>query len=224
MLATQSTNASDNEPAANVSTVARRHRVQSWRQFALPLSLAGLCLWVGIAFAGFVREVNSLKAPTPVAADGIVVVTGGSARIEVALELLADGAAERLLISGVHDRTDAATLVARTHADAALFDCCVDLDHAALDTAGNAREASSWAREHQFRSLLVVTSSYHIARTTQELAHHLPGVELVAFPIDPASDTQRATGRQEGSWPTSLLVREFVKLQVARLRHLVERA
>lgn len=188
---------------------------------AFTILVGGLAVWMLIAFADFIRDVNALTAPAPVDADGIVVVTGGSARIEVALQLLQDGAAQRLLISGVHDTTDAATLVRRTQADPALFACCVDLDHAALDTAGNARETARWAQEHAFDSLLVVTSAYHIPRTTQEIARLLPGVELIPFPIDPATGNQYATAQNNGSWPVALLAREFMKLQFARVRHLV---
>lgn len=183
--------------------------------------LGGAVVFVIIAFANFVRDVNALSAPNPVRADGIVVVTGGQARIEVALQLLEDGAAQRLLISGVYDSTDSSMLAQRTQVDTALFDCCVDLDHAALDTAGNAREAARWVTEHGFTSLLVVTSAYHVPRTTNEIARLLPGVELIAFPIDPTADNQRASAQVVNSWPVSLLVREFTKLQLARLRHLV---
>lgn len=198
----------------------RRKRTVASRM-AVTALVGGLAVWILVAFADFIHDVNALTAPAPVDADGIVVVTGGSARIEVALQLLQNGAAERLLISGVHDSTDAATLVQRTQADPALFDCCVDLDYDALDTAGNARETARWAQQHAFGSLLVVTSAYHIPRTTREIEQLLPGVELIPFPIDPATGNQYATAQNNGSWPVALLAREFMKLQLARMRHLV---
>lgn len=199
----------------------KRTRPHAIYRLALTALAGGLAVWLMVAFAGFVGKINALAVPSPASADGIVVVTGGSARIEVALQLLEDGAAERLLISGVHDNTDATMLVRRTQTDPALFDCCVDLDHAAMDTAGNAREAARWAQEHDFQSLLVVTSAYHIPRTTREMARLLPGVELIAFPIDPATGDYRASGNQSASWSITLLAREFAKLQFARIRHLV---
>ncbi|MEM1285393.1 MAG: YdcF family protein [Pseudomonadota bacterium] len=199
-----------------------------------------LVVWVSFAFVGFVQDVNALSAPTPdnetsKLADGLVVVTGGPDRIEVALDLLTDGAADRLLISGVHTGTGVAALVRRTQADPALFDCCIDLDRNAMDTAGNAREAAAWVDTHGFQSLLVVTSAYHIPRTLSEMRHLLPEVDLVAFPIGPAGamgpEGQASEARSDGlpdrfsdnvSWPLRLLAREFTKLQLARLRHLVE--
>lgn len=179
---------------------------------------------MSLAFAGFVRDVNALAAPQiagnpPKLADGLVVVTGGPGRIEVALDLLTGGAADRLLISGVHTGTSVAALVRRTQADPTLFDCCIDLDRDAMDTAGNAREAAAWVDRHGFGSLLVVTSAYHMPRTLAEMRHLLPGVNLIAFPIEPAGE---ATADRP-AWPLKLLAREFTKLHLARLRHLVER-
>lgn len=209
------------ETQADKQASPKKARPHAASRLALTALTGALAVWLMVAFAGFVGSVNALSVPTPARADGIVVVTGGSARIEVAIQLLEDGAAERLLISGVHDSTDAATLVRRTRTDPALFECCVDLDHAAMDTAGNAREAANWAREHGFQSLLVVTSAYHIPRTTREMARLLPGVELIAFPIDPGTGDHRAASSQSSSWSIALLAREFAKLQLARIRHLV---
>jgi uncharacterized SAM-binding protein YcdF (DUF218 family) len=211
--------------AANAAGLAapaprRRKRAIASRLGATAL-LGGLAVLAFVAFADFISEVNALSAPNPAAADGIVVVTGGADRIEVALQLLSDGAAQRLLISGVHDRTTARSLVTRTQADPALFDCCVDLDHDALDTAGNARETARWAQERGFSSLLVVTSAYHIPRTTSEIARLLPGVELIPFPITPEDHEQPAVADSDMSWPVGLLAREFMKLQLSRVRHLV---
>jgi uncharacterized SAM-binding protein YcdF (DUF218 family) len=225
--ATMSTQAPDQpkEPATDAIGLAapeprRRKRAIASRLGATAL-LGGLVVFSFVAFADFVSQVDALSAPNPAAADGIVVVTGGADRIEVALQLLSDGAAQRLLISGVHDRTTARSLVTRTRADPALFDCCVDLDHDALDTAGNARETARWAQAQGFSSLLVVTSAYHIPRTTSEIAHLLPGVELIPFPITPEDHEHPVVADSDMSWPVGLLAREFMKLQLSRVRHLV---
>lgn len=223
-MSSRASDQTDAEPGASTSgTPKRRKRTFAGRLLVTGI-LGGALVLSLIAFADFVRDVNALAAPSPVAADGIVVVTGGQARIEVALQLLQDGVAQRLLISGVHDATSTANLVARTQADPSLFACCVDLDRAAMDTAGNARETASWAKAHEFSSLLVVTSAYHIPRTTREIARLLPDVDLIPFPIDPAADGQRAIADGSGPWPVGLLAREFMKLQLARVRHLVEAA
>ena len=56
-----------------------------------------------------------------------------------------------------------------------------DFDHS-VNTLGNAVETRRWAQAKGFRSLIVVTSAYHMPRAMAEIAHQLPEVALVAFP------------------------------------------
>ena len=44
-------------------------------------------------------------------------------------------------------------------------------------------ETRRWAREHNFNSLIVVTSNWHMPRAMAELAHQLPDVTLIAYPV-----------------------------------------
>jgi hypothetical protein len=71
------------------------------------------------------------------------VLTGGSARVETGVELLMAGKGRRLLISGVNPMARVEDLRRATGGDRDLFACCVDIDHAALDTIGNAEESAS---------------------------------------------------------------------------------
>ena len=61
--------------------------------------------------------------------------------------------------------------------------CCVDVGHEALNTVGNAEETRAWAADRGYRSLLVVTSSYHMPRAMLELRRHMPDVRLIAAPV-----------------------------------------
>ncbi|MEM6382727.1 MAG: YdcF family protein [Pseudomonadota bacterium] len=185
----------------------------------MPVVMALAMVWFGFGFNHFVASINAQVTPLEPRADGMVVMTGGAARIEVALELLERNSADRLLISGVYAGTDASSLVDRTQSDPHLFTCCVDIDKAALDTVGNARETALWAKDHAFASLLVVTSAYHMPRTVRELEAQLPGVELIAYPIHAAVATAQEETRHAQTWPVSVLAREFLKLQLSGLRH-----
>src|ERR1700694_2939254 len=116
-------------------------------------------------------------------ADGIVVLTGAAARIPDAIELLAAERGKRLLISGVHRDTRAREIARLTPLYSKYFSCCIDLDRSALNTFGNAIEAKRWARQHNFNALIVVTSNWHMPRAMAELAHQLPDVTLISFPV-----------------------------------------
>lgn len=121
----------------------------------------------------------------PETADGIVVLTGGEARIAEAARLLESGRARRLLVSGVNRRTSRDDLKRLMRLDPQVFDCCVDIGYEALDTYGNADEARTWAGQWHFSSLIVVTATYHMPRSLAEIALALPEARLIAHPVVP---------------------------------------
>src|SRR4029077_377425 len=116
-------------------------------------------------------------------ADGIVVLTGGASRILDGIELLAGGRGQRPVIRGGDPGTTTGESARPVPEYARLLACCVDLDHSAVNTLGNAVETRHWVKHRGFRSLIVVTSSYHMPRTMVELAWQMPDVELIPFPV-----------------------------------------
>ena len=142
-----------------------------------------LILFLG-GFALFATHIGQMTTPeNPPEADAIIVLTGGQARLDAALELLKSGKGERLLISGVNPSTSSATLQAATGGDKALFSCCVDIDHAALDTIGNAEESAKWVRTHDYNRVLLVTNNYHMPRSLLEVGRLLDREELAPYPV-----------------------------------------
>lgn len=160
------------------------------------LWLAGLA-WFA-AGAGF-------SAMAPAHADGIVALTGGAGRVELALRLLQEGRADRLLISGVGRAATFAELAHRAEVDAALAPR-VTLGRAALSTRGNAAETAEWVRLRAITSLIVVTSYYHMPRAMAEMSRSLPDVRLYPMPVLPP-----------GGVPLRLLVSEFNKFLAAEI-------
>jgi uncharacterized SAM-binding protein YcdF (DUF218 family) len=145
-------------------------------------ALAGAAFLFG--FAGFAVSLPREEFAVPAPAEGIVALTGGSDRVLDAATLLASGQARRMLITGVNRATRSAVIAKILPVSRQLFDCCVDLGYQALDTAGNARETRAWARQHNItRTLIVVTSNYHMPRALVEISAALPDVELYPFPV-----------------------------------------
>jgi uncharacterized SAM-binding protein YcdF (DUF218 family) len=135
--------------------------------------------------AGFVLFTLQLpKTPRHLGpVDGVVALTGGGSRLDVAVALFEHGTGERLLISGVNTQTTKQDLKALVHGKKR-FDCCVDLGYAAENTSGNAKEAAAWTRFHHYRSILLVTSHYHMPRSLVEFHDVMPDVALIAYPVD----------------------------------------
>jgi uncharacterized SAM-binding protein YcdF (DUF218 family) len=177
------------------------------------LAAAALVLF-GAGFIWFLWNVPGDEVAIEGKADGIAVLTGGASRIADAVELLAAGRGQRLLITGVHPATSEREIARLTPQYAKIFRCCVDLDRSALNTVGNAMETRRWATERGFKSLIVVTSNYHIPRAMAELSHQLPGVRLIAYPV--------VTNRGGTIWSNGIIARllfsEYLKYMVAVVR------
>jgi uncharacterized SAM-binding protein YcdF (DUF218 family) len=203
-----------------VDVLTRERNSMRGRSILMRTALVGLAGAVLALVAGFFIFVGIVVGATPPAdprAEGIVVLTGGSARIEGALRLLTEGRASRLLISGVNPSVGTAALagIVDPELQAALA-CCVDLGHDAQNTIGNAEEARSWAEDRGFGSLIVVTSDYHMPRSLAELSGTMPAIALVAFPVSNPDLRLAEWWRDPG--PLALLVREYGKYLVAAAR------
>lgn len=185
-----------------------------WRA-RLRLSAAVLAVLVllfavglGAGFAWFAWRAGRAETVAP-KADGIVVLTGGAGRVELALRLLADGQAQRLLVSGTGPG-DVGAIVARAGLDAGLSARVpaerITLGRGARTTRGNAIETADWVEANGIRSLIVVTSGYHMPRALVELARTLPeGVTVHAVPLVPHA----ADGHDQPPW--RLLLAEYAK-------------
>src|ERR1700726_798670 len=157
--------------------------LRRWLRAAVVAVLAIVFVSAAIGFVGFLSQLRGAEIKPAGRADGIVVLTGGSSRVSDAMELLAGGYGRRLLISGVHP-TNAASDISRSLTDnQSLLSCCVDLDRSAVNTRSNAAETRRWAREQGFKSLIVVTSNYHMPRAIVELSHAMPGVTLIPYAV-----------------------------------------
>lgn len=154
-----------------------------------PIILAGLALCSGalaltLGFLKFVQQIDQQPPSFVNHAQGMIVLTGGADRVTDAIELFGRGYADRLLITGVNPAINKAEIARLNPRYRDLIDCCVDLGYEAVNTIGNAWEARRWAERNQLsKSLIVVTSNYHLPRAMAELRHALPDYDLTAYPV-----------------------------------------
>ncbi|HEX7969405.1 MAG TPA: YdcF family protein [Stellaceae bacterium] len=171
--------------------------------------------WLG-GLAWFARSIPD-EVPDPVSAtDAIVVLTGGSLRVQSGLALLAAGKAKKLFVSGVYHGTDVAALLRAEHQSPEKVACCIVLGYEADNTLGNALESAAWMRQEGFRSLRLVTSSYHMPRSLLEFSRAMPEVRIIAHPVFP----ERVKQERWWAWPgtASLIVAEYQKYLLALAR------
>ncbi|MFM7778199.1 MAG: YdcF family protein, partial [Alphaproteobacteria bacterium] len=116
-----------------------------WRLSLLALALLLLCLG---GFIWFLRTVQETAADVG-ATDAIVVLTGGTERVETGFRLLEEGFAPRLFVSGVHPDSRLVDLARGAGVDPAKLTSRMDATlrcfaQAAISTALPRVEAAAW--------------------------------------------------------------------------------
>jgi uncharacterized SAM-binding protein YcdF (DUF218 family) len=146
--------------------------------------LAGLVVTAAIAvgFACFVVPPPPETGTAPT--DAVVVLTGGSLRLQSGIELMRDGRGRMLFVTGVDRRVDLDALMHLTAEEPRRWlACCVVLGHRAENTYGNAIETSQWMRQHGYQSLRLVTAWYHMPRSLLEFKRAMPDLEIIPHPV-----------------------------------------
>ena len=200
--------------AGSAAPTAPRRR--GWLRATIVMFFAVLFVLAAIGFVGFLSQLRTAELKPARNADGIVVLTGGSSRVSDAMELLADGYGKRLLISGVHPTNGTIELSRLLPDSQGLLACCVDLDRSAVNTRSNAIETRRWAHERGFKSLIVVTSNYHMPRAIVELSHEMPEIELIPYAV--IGDRWRDEPWWTSGTTLRLLLSEYTKYVAAEIR------
>jgi uncharacterized SAM-binding protein YcdF (DUF218 family) len=206
----------DQNPPDRRATARTAPRRRGWLRATIVVFSTLAFMAAAIGFVGFLSQLRTAELKPAKNADGIVVLTGGSSRVSDAMELLAGGYGKRLLISGVHP-TNGTSDISRSLPDSqGLLGCCVDLDRSAVNTRSNAVETRRWARERGFKSLIVVTSNYHMPRAIVELSHEMPEIELIPFAV--IGDKWRDEPWWTSGTTLRLLLSEYAKYVAAEIR------
>ncbi len=178
-------------------------------------------LWLAGLLVFADRVIESTPAVEPdQPADAIVVLTGASdMRLKEGMRLLDRRMGQRLFISGVNREVKRSELQGVTEGSKRLYECCVDLGYEAENTVGNAREIADWARGHDFYTLIVVTSDYHMPRSLLELKSDMPDAHLVPYPVpSPDLDTRKWWKSPKG---TRILLIEYDKYLAILARNMI---
>lgn len=197
--------------------------MRAWRNVK---RLMGLALVLGTIWAAglvwFAQRLPRQVADRDTRTDAIVVLTGGTLRVQEGVALLRARLAPKLFISGVARGVELSPLLLQDNVEVTDLPCCIELGYAALDTPGNAREIASWAAAQRITSFRLVTAAYHMPRSLLELRAALPAaIRIVPHPVFPPAFKQRDWYLWPGT--SSLLIGEYHKYIRAWLRLTIER-
>lgn len=152
--------------------------------------IARLAGFVALAYAfGFLYFAVTLPGPIGEAeTDAVLVPTGGPGRIPRGLEVLRQGDARRMFVSGVDPEVRPSEFAKEFDVREREMRCCVTLGFLAVDTRSNAGEAARWLISNDVRTVRLVTTDWHMRRAAAELRHTIPATVAViedAVPSDP---------------------------------------
>lgn len=170
-------------------------------------------LW-GAGFCAFNYQINSYPKDNGDKTEAIIALTGGRNRIAEAVNLLNEGKADKLFISGVEKNTSLKAIEKRQGVKIGNQDNVI-IGKEALDTVGNAVETTQWLEKNKIKSIRLVTSNYHIPRSLEEFKAQNAGVEIVVHPVY----SERVTPQWWKSWRTfTLIASEYNKYLYVYLR------
>jgi uncharacterized SAM-binding protein YcdF (DUF218 family) len=192
---------------------------RSWILGVIGLA-AALLIWDMGRFSGALEQKAKMDLEALPSVDLIAVLTGGQGRLKEAFRLLENGQGRALLISGTNapleDILEANGVV--NFPEHLKED--VILDAASQRTFDNAKEIREAVRRLDARSLLVVTSNYHMQRSLeliQEEFSKRPRVDVVVYTYPVSSPNFDTDSWWKGLSGWRIFVSEYVKSLSSKL-------
>ena len=179
-------------------------------------------LWLA-GFSWFITQISRQESAPPPAADIIVVLTGGAHRLDRGLALLAEGKAPTLFITGVgkgvrvQDVLEQASARQRALIMHQRKTASIILGQEAENTIGNAEETARWLSDKPYRSLLLVTSNYHMPRSVNEFTALLAHMRIIPAPV--IADEMSDDDWWRNKYSRNLILAEYHKFLASKLRH-----
>lgn len=183
-------------------------RKRSYLRWLLILFVVG-GLILGGGFVQFLSLVPTQEPKEKPVAEGVVVLTGAGGRIQKAVWLISTTMAEKLLISGVNKATKTSEIKELKDISPNFISCCISLDYVAKNTIDNAHETHLWAKNNDMKTLVLVTSNYHMPRSLREMKMASPETKFIPYPVVDKNVQLKNWWEYPGT--RRLLMREYFK-------------
>ncbi len=169
------------------------------------------------AFKDFVDGLDRPPPPLPVRVDVIVALSGGSGRFEEAIRLLREGRAPVLFLVGFQPRAVAARLAAEPGVAALARQGRIVVEPRSGSTLEDAERTRALVADRGARSVLLITSGYHMRRADLTFRTLLPAsVDLHTWPV--RSSTFRSGLWYQDESSRRVVFTEFLKYLFYRLK------
>lgn len=185
--------------------------------FLVGFAIAGL--W-GIGLAKFDNVIPAKTENSKTSTQAIVVLTGGSGRLDEGLDLLAKDPKAQLFVSGVYKGNEVRHLLKLSKQRPIALGTRIGIGNA-VDTRENAAETAVWVVTHNIQSVRLVTAAYHMPRSLLEFEYKLPDVKIIPHPVFPEHVKQDKWWAYPGT--AALVIGEYNKFLLAWVRQKFER-
>jgi uncharacterized SAM-binding protein YcdF (DUF218 family) len=165
-------------------------------------------------FILYVLQINSYGQELSVTPEAIVVLTGGSNRIEEGLDLMSSKGCQNLFISGVNKDVSRHDILGRVQKNSDVNQCDLELGYTARNTHENAQEVLAWMRKKEYKSMVLVTAHYHMPRSLLEFQSIAPDIIIYPYAVYPTHKTYL----ESAAIRSLLVLKEYHKYLAAWVR------
>jgi uncharacterized SAM-binding protein YcdF (DUF218 family) len=180
---------------------------------ALGFWIIGLIKFHGVI--PIVDERNKTQAQT----QAIVVLTGGSGRLDEGLSLLVKHPKAVLFVSGVYEGNEVRHLLKLSKQQPSALGARIAIGNA-INTHENALETAAWVFRNKIQTLRLVTAAYHMPRSLLEFKNVLPNTLIIAHPVFPKHVMQARWWVYPGT--ATIVIGEYNKLLLVWVRQKIE--
>lgn len=171
-----------------------------------------ILLFVFLMYLNFAYDVGIYKEDARTA-DAIVVLAGGFGRVDKGVELLANGRAGYLIIAGTDKDATLKSIFFKN--DVSISTKKIILEKASRSTYENAAEAKKIIEKMGLKSIILITSYYHMKRASYVFSRMLPShVAIRLYPVTTPNFDETAWWKGRGPILLSL---EFFKFYWYRI-------
>lgn len=145
-----------------------------------------IMIWV-VGLILFINQIPRNHGAVPQDCDAIIVLTGGSNRIEAGIKILSGNNKLKLLITGVGENASLDDL-SRVSKDIDIENIKhlipnITLGYKAQSTLENVMEAKEWLEKNYFKEFILITSNYHMPRSLAEFQAALRDAKIYPYPV-----------------------------------------
>ena len=175
-------------------------------------------LWI-IGLIKFDEVIPTFDETNLTQTQAIVVLTGGSGRLDAGLGLLVKDPKALLFVSGVYKGNEVRHLLELSKQRPSALGARIAIGNA-INTHENALETTAWVHKNKIQSLRLVTAAYHMPRSLLEFENLLPNTIIIAHPIFPKHVKQARWWAYPGT--ATIVIGEYNKLLLVWVRQKIE--